>query len=134
MSTPVYKGKYNKLFPQKMSTNSFLTIYVLHVLGEKNDKMYGKEIIDRIEDRFNSSFKPSHGIMYPLFRKLEEEGLVHAEWDGDDPTKKTRRYYQITTRGKLALEEEVEHFKPVAYESYILMSNIIKDLYDARMV
>jgi DNA-binding PadR family transcriptional regulator len=96
--------------------------------------MYGKEIIDRIEERFNNSFKPSHGIMYPLLRKLEEEGLVQAEWGGDDPTKKTKRFYKITTKGRLALEEEAEQFKPIVYESYILMTSIIEDLYDTRTV
>lgn len=129
MSTPTYKGSYNKLFPSKMSTNSFLTIYILHTLNEKSHPMYGKEIIDKIEARFNGVFKPSHGLMYPILRKLEEEKLVTAEWEGEDPSKRTKRYYKITTKGKLALEEESENFKSVVYDSYNLMDTIIKDLY-----
>lgn len=129
MSTPTYKGLYNKLFPSKMSTNSFLTIYILYILNEKNNPMYGKEIIDKIEERFNGSFKPSHGLMYPILRKLEEEKLVAAEWEGQDPSKRTKRFYKITPRGRLALEEETENFKEVVYESYQLMDNIIRDLY-----
>lgn len=129
MATPNYEGSYNRLFPQKMSTNSFLTIYALHVLAERNDKMYGKEIIDKIEARFNSTFKPSHGLMYPILRKLEESGLVRAQWEGNDPTKKTKRYYQITQKGKLALDEEAENFKPMVYESFMMINSIMKDLY-----
>lgn len=132
MSTPNYAGAYNKLFPNKMSTNSFLTIYTLHILSEKNDKMYGKEIIDKIEERFNSTFKPSHGLMYPILRKLEEEGLLRAEWEGNDPSKKTKRYYQITTKGKLALDDESENFKPVVYESFLLLNRIMSDLYQEK--
>lgn len=129
MSTPKYQGAYNKLFPQKMSTNSFLTIYTLHVLSEKSESMYGKEIIDKIEERFNSTFKPSHGLMYPILRKLEESGLVRAYWEGSDPSKKTKRFYKITQKGKLALEEEAEQFKPVVYETFMMLNGVIKDLY-----
>lgn len=130
MTTPNYEGAYNKLFPKKMSTNSFLTIYALYVLNQKNEKMYGKEIIDKIEERFNSAFKPSHGLMYPILRKLEESGLVRAHWEGEDPSKKTKRFYQITQKGKLALEEEVEEFKPVVYETFMMINGVMKDLYN----
>jgi PadR family transcriptional regulator, regulatory protein PadR len=130
MATPTYEGSYNKLFPKKMSTNSFLTIYTLHVLAHRNEKMYGKEIIDKIEERFNSAFKPSHGLMYPILRKLEEQGLVKAHWEGNDPSKKTKRFYQITTKGRLALQEEVEEFKPVVYETFMMINGVMKDLYN----
>lgn len=132
MSTPAYKGSYNKLFPSKMSTNSLLTIYVLHVLKETGAPMYGKEIIDTIEARFNNLFKASHGLMYPLLRTLEEEHLVTGFWDGEDTSKKTKRYYRITAKGKLALEEEMENFKPALVDSHNLIDGIIKDLYGSQ--
>ena len=46
---PRYTGSYNRLFPLKVSTNTFLTIYILHLLKTKG-RLYGKEIINEIEE------------------------------------------------------------------------------------
>ena len=87
------------------------------------------KIIDKIEERFNGGFKPSHGLMYPILRKLEESDLVKGQWEGDDPSKKTKRFYRITQKGRLALTEESDNFKPVIYETLMVINQIISDLY-----
>ncbi|WP_422661680.1 PadR family transcriptional regulator (plasmid) [Paenibacillus sp. EC2-1] len=123
-----YTGAYNRLFPVKVSTNTFLTIYILHLLKKKG-RLYGKEIIKEIEDRFQGSWKPSHGLVYPILRELEKEGLVTGEWLGDN-SKKTIRVYEITHRGLKAFEEEKETHKEVFTQSYMIMETLMGDLYE----
>ncbi|MNQ73822.1 lineage-specific thermal regulator protein [compost metagenome] len=93
--------------------------------------MYGKEIIDSIEARFNSLFKPSHGLIYPILRKLESEKLLTAHWEGDGE-KKTKRYYRITDEGRAALLLEADNFKPAFMQTYFFFNNVMKDLYTAK--
>lgn len=122
-----YKGKYNRLFPSKISTTSFLTIYILHLFGEKK-YFYGKELIDQVEKRFEGRWKPSHGIVYPMLRKLEDAGLLSGAWE-EESDKKTRRLYNITEEGRKVFKEEVEKHYHVFIDSYNMMVQILHDLY-----
>jgi DNA-binding PadR family transcriptional regulator len=121
-----YSGAYNRLFPLKVSTNTFLTIYTLHLL--QKGKLYGKEIINAIEDRFAGQWKPSHGLVYPILRELEAEGLVTGEWQGDNQ-KKTIRIYSITNKGRSTYEAEKEHHKEIFGQSFAMMETLMGDLY-----
>ena len=129
METPKtrYSGSYNRLFPLKVSTNTFITIYVLHLLKGKG-RLYGKEIINEIEARFSGKWKPSHGLVYPILRELEAEGLVKGEWVGDK-SKKTIRVYRITDAGVAAYEQEKDSHKEMFLQSYNIMETLIGDLY-----
>lgn len=124
-----FKGQYNRIFPSKVSTTSFLTLYVLF-LFESKENFYGKELINEIEKRFEGNWKPSHGVVYPMLRKLEDLGLLEGYWDGDDESKKTKRVYKITEKGKVALKEETEKYFPVFVESFNMLVQILKDLYN----
>lgn len=129
MASPNYNGKYQKLFPNTMSTNALMTIYILHVLAEDGGFLYGKEIIDKIRDRFHGVVKPSHGLMYPIMRNLEEAGLLEAHQDGNQNVRNVRRFFRITLEGREALHAEAEKFKPVFLQSYMFFSGAMKDLY-----
>ena len=48
MSEVTYDSpKYNRIFPSKMSTSSFLELYILFLFQNKKE-YYGKEIMDEI--------------------------------------------------------------------------------------
>jgi len=122
-----YSGAYNRLFPVKVSTNAFLTIYTLHLL--QGGRLYGKEIINAIEERFAGQWKPSHGLVYPILRELEKEGLVKGEWMGDN-NKKTIRIYEITKAGRKAYDRERDHHKDIFGQSFSIMETLMSDLYE----
>lgn len=124
---PRYSGSYNRLFPLKVSTNTFITIYTLHLLKRKG-RLYGKEIINEIENRFSGKWKPSHGLVYPILRELEKENLVKGEWLGDS-SKKTIRVYKITEQGLEAYEKEKEKHKEMFTQSFLIMETLMGDLY-----
>lgn len=42
------------------------------------------------------------GTLYPILRRLQESGWVHAEWEPIDPAaegRPARRYYRLTAQG-----------------------------------
>lgn len=127
MASVEYHGKYKKLFPGTLSSNSLLSVYILHLLS-KNTKMYGKEIADGITNRLNGTWTPSHGLIYPMLRNMEEEGLVRGCWEGPG-TKKTKRFYQITDVGVQTLVVETEHIRPAFEQSKQMLDIVMNDLY-----
>lgn len=129
---PRYSGTYNRLFPMKISTNTFITIYTLHLLKNRGG-LYGKEIINAIEDRFKGKWKPSHGLVYPILRELEAEGLVKGKWEGEG-SKKTTRVYKITKLGLKAYEEEKDRHEDLFTQSFLLMETLMGDLYETEMI
>lgn len=119
------KGQRNRQFPSKISTTSFVKLYILHLLREKS--YYGNEIIEEIKRRLNSKWEPSPGMVYPLLRELEENGYITGWWI--EPDKRSIRKYRITDEG-------FDHYKKIKllYESIFMDSLdiikcILKDIY-----
>jgi PadR family transcriptional regulator PadR len=117
---------YNRLFTGKISTATFLTVYTLHMLS-KGEKMCGKEICNKIEDRFRGTWTPSHGMIYPILRQLEAENIVKARWM--DKSKKTKRLYWLTDEGKKVLDEQLIQNENLFKESLAVMLTMVGDLY-----
>ena len=127
MSEVTYDSpKYNRIFPSKMSTSSFLELYILFLFQNKKE-YYGKEIMDEIESRFGSKWKPSHGMMYPLLRELESKKYIKGYWE--DARKKTKKIYKITKAGNEHLEDELRSKENMFIDSYNMIVRILNDLY-----
>lgn len=123
-------AKYSRLFPSKLSTKGFVELYVLFLM--KNDKSYyGKELVDEISSSFGSAWTPSHGLMYPVLRKLESDGFLEGNWEDED--KKSKRIYKITPLGKIRLEEELKAKKSMFVDSYNMMVTVLTELYDYKL-
>ncbi len=126
-----YQGSYNRLFPMKMGTTSFLMVYILWMLSYR-DNLYGKQIVDDITANLESDWKPSHGLVYPILRDLEKSGWVHAYWDNQETDKKTRRLYSISKEGRDELEKRKEAYLPIFKSSLNVLNRILKDIYTPR--
>jgi PadR family transcriptional regulator PadR len=74
-------------------------ILVLAVLSQLKDPKYGYALID---DLSQHGLEIEQGTLYPLLRRLEDQGLLQSEWnvDGSRP----RRYYIISTEGHKLLD------------------------------
>lgn len=83
---------------------------------------YGYEIVSRIEDITDGSWSLSYGTIYPLIRRLEEEGLVRSLSDEEAEEKDLetgdRKYFTITDKGSEKLEE-VSRDKKEKFEDLI---------------
>jgi PadR family transcriptional regulator PadR len=55
------------------------------------------------------------GTVYPILRKIEEEGLVRARWERDGVARREqrppRRYYELTAAGVAQLGEARVRFR-----------------------
>lgn len=65
---------------------------------------YGYEIIKNIQELSNNNIVWKEGTLYPVLKKLTENGLIESEWKTIEGRK--RKYYKITKAGLKALEEE----------------------------
>ena len=78
-----------------------LDMLVLRLLSER--EMYGFEIIAELSKRSQEVFQLKEGTLYPLLRRLENEGAVTSRAEKADG--RIRRYYRITKKGGGRLEE-----------------------------
>jgi PadR family transcriptional regulator PadR len=71
---------------------------VLCVLSQLDTKQYGYSLRESLAEK---GFHIEQGTLYPLLRRLEEQGLLDSEWS--ITTSRPRRYYVINSRGKEVL-------------------------------
>ncbi|UCE00228.1 MAG: helix-turn-helix transcriptional regulator [Chloroflexota bacterium] len=74
-------------------------IIVLATLSQLNQAKYGYALIEELSQR---GLQIDQGTLYPLLRRLEDQGLLVSEWnvEGSRP----RRYYQISDTGRELLD------------------------------
>lgn len=125
----LYKGERQRQFPTKISTTSFVKLYILHLVNEKS--YYGNKIKDEIKIRLSGRWEPSPGMIYPLLRELESEGYITGIWD--EPNKRSIRRYKITDSG-------IEHYKVLLLQnksafddSLLIIKNVLKDIYGEKI-
>jgi DNA-binding PadR family transcriptional regulator len=71
----------------------------LAVLSMLRDNKYGYALIN---DLGQGGIEIDQGTLYPMLRRLEEQGLLQSSWilEGNRP----RRYYQINENGQEVLD------------------------------
>ncbi|WP_144627561.1 PadR family transcriptional regulator [Arthrobacter woluwensis] len=82
-----------------------LRLYLLALL--EDGAKHGYDLIKALSDRFNGTYSPSAGTIYPRLAKLEEEGLVSTQVDG------RRTSYSLTDAGRRELESRREELSGV---------------------
>ena len=69
-------------------------IISLAVMSRLHQPHYGYALLQDLND---AGFEIGQDTLYPLLRRLEEQGLLDSEWRVDDP--RPRRYYQLNQTG-----------------------------------
>src|ERR1700730_13540827 len=58
------------------------------------------------------------GTVYPALRRLEQDGLIRAQWErqsiADTEQRPPRKYYKLTASGKTALESSRKRYPLLA--------------------
>ncbi len=78
---------------------------MLSILEKKES--YGYQIIQALSDFTELNIK--RGTIYALFKRLEEEGLVHYKWE-ESNTGPPRKIYSLTKKGEEALKKMKKHW------------------------
>ena len=91
-------------------------ILVLATLSQLKEPRYGYALIDQLSNR---GLDIEQGTLYPLLRRLEDQGLLQSEWnvEGSRP----RRYYVISPTGEKLLQALTENWRQLAE----IMENIL---------
>lgn len=82
----------------------------------EREPAHGLEIIRRLEAAGSGALTLKEGTLYPALYRLEESGLIKAEWEDDNVPRgrgPRRRIYRLTSKGKRRLEQgraEFTHF------------------------
>jgi DNA-binding PadR family transcriptional regulator len=118
-------GMFNPFLAILMSKGGgLLSLYVLHLLSEK--PRYGNDIMRQIEERTQHRWASNPGAIYPLLTAMEESDLVEGDWE--DPDKRTRRIYRLTSEGRQEFERVKEVMRPKLEEAIRLLGDIYDDL------
>jgi len=64
---------------------------------------HGYELLDALPELIGES-RVDMGNLYRVLRALEEDGLVHSEWQADAPGP-AKRMYELSPEGKRLLDE-----------------------------
>ena len=64
---------------------------------------YGYALIERVRELSGGTLEWSDGMLYPVLRRMERDGLVSSRWVMA-PTGRRRRYYRLTDEGRVAEE------------------------------
>jgi PadR family transcriptional regulator PadR len=82
---------------------------VLATLSQLKEARYGYALIDQLGRR---GLMIDQGTLYPLLRRLEEQGLLQSEWrlEGSRP----RRYYVISPTGEDILQALAKEWEELA--------------------
>jgi DNA-binding PadR family transcriptional regulator len=84
---------------------TYPTTLVLHALA--NGSSHGFDLID--------ATGLASGTVYPILRRLEEEGLVTGRWESvsiaRDEQRPPRRYYELTAAGQEMLSKALERYR-----------------------
>ena len=82
-----------------------LRLYLLSLLEDQ--PRHGYELIQALSERFDGTYSPSAGTIYPRLAKLEEEGLVTKHNDG------RKSVYRITEAGRRELDSRREELASI---------------------
>ena len=94
---------YLKLF--KNFSNGIIHNVILWIISK--EKIHGYGIMKKLEefysfDNVNCEIKITSSKVYPILKKMDENGVIRGEWDINN--NKRVKYYTITHKGELLLE------------------------------
>jgi len=78
-----------------------------------HDDSYGYALIKRIRELSGERIAWSDGMLYPVLRRLESQGLIASYWN-KAPSGRRRRYYRIETPGRQELDRLIEQWSLVS--------------------
>jgi len=85
-----------------------LDVLILKVVGL--GPLHGYAIAQRLQQISRGVVDVQQGTLYPALHRLENRGLLEAEWKDSD-TGRQAKFYRLTRRGRAQLEAETASWK-----------------------
>src|SRR5690242_5915463 len=88
-----------------------LDLLILKVLAL--GPLHGYAITQRLQQVSRAVVQVQQGSLYPALHRLENRGLLAAEWR-DTETGREAKFYRLTAKGQTELKSETESWKQLA--------------------
>jgi len=82
---------------------------VLTVLSQLDEKQYGYSLVQLLAEK---GVEIDQSTLYPLLRRLEDQGLLESEWSVEGP--RPRRYYVLSEAGKETLQQLKQEWRALS--------------------
>jgi len=76
--------------------------------------LHGYAIIEQLRRRSRGAFDLAEGTVYPALHRLERGALLKSNWQPATAGARRRRVYELTTRGRSALQTHQEEWRAFA--------------------
>ena len=106
------------MIPKELVKGSLKSI-VLKLLAE-NNRMYGYEITQKVDELSGGKIKLTYGALYPVLHKLEKEGSVVTE--SEVVNNRNRIYYKLTEKGTASAQERIKELEEFVQTLKILLN------------
>ncbi|HEU5415665.1 MAG TPA: PadR family transcriptional regulator [Candidatus Angelobacter sp.] len=74
--------------------------------------VHGYAISQRIQQISKDIFQVQQGSLYPALHRLEDRGLLQAEWRNTE-TGREAKFYSVTRKGRHQLESEMRNWEQI---------------------
>ena len=74
---------------------------------------HGYAVIEEIRRKSGRAFDLPEGTIYPALHRLEQQGLIEAEW-GNSENNRQAKFYQLTRDGRKQLAEETRNWERIS--------------------
>ena len=97
-------------------------LYILHSL--KYEPKSGYDLLKEISEKTGGAWVPSKGTLYPMLKKMEEEGLIAVSETG----KRYKNIFKLTEKGEKTLEAIVRTRREEKQKMY-LYRNLLFEIF-----
>jgi PadR family transcriptional regulator, regulatory protein PadR len=119
------RGRPQDPFTSELRRRDVLPLLVLHLIGE--GPSYGNQLMEGIAGMTEGVLSVNPNTMYPLLRRLEEQGWIEGRWE--HPERRTRRYYSLTGDGRAEYERLLEEVRPFLDSVKASIEEIVREVY-----
>jgi DNA-binding PadR family transcriptional regulator len=107
---------------QKLTQELRRGILVLAALSQLKEEKYGYALISSLAEK---GLDIEQGTLYPLLRRMEDQGLLESEWnvEGSRP----RRYYLLSESGRLILQDLAEDWRQLTDVMNLLLAEVANE-------
>lgn len=105
---PAVRGRKGDPFTGELRRREVLPLLVMHLIDQ--GPSYGNQLMERIAGMTEGVLSVNPNTMYPLLRRLEDEGLIEGQWE--HPERRSRRFYSLTAAGEAQYAELLAEVRP----------------------
>ena len=98
------------------------TLDVLILKAVATEPRHGWAIAKRIQAASGDVLQVKQGSLYPALHRLEQQGLIRAEWRTNE-TGREAKFYALTRAGRAHLDEEITQWERLSAAIRLALRN-----------